>query len=1615
MDCKNIETPETPRRDVPLFRCVTAVALAILGLAVSCPAASYTLSISATQGSVTVDPDQDQYDEGEKVQLIAKPDTGYYFTGWGGDASGTRIVLNLTMDGDKSITANFGTWEPPIGIPAPGFGILELHTMYLGQTYDFGSGAEAYKDAGNGPYTHYVDSSDASSTDDGNPYGTPDKPRRTIPDGLTPGSVVEIHNSAAGSRFGPVLIEGIGTAEKPIFVRGVGMPRLETGLEIGQYGDARYIIVEGLDAFSGGVLGRLEGETFTTSHIAVRKCNFTGDENNGGFGLGSWTSNTIEHVVLFGNVMHDNGIWDPLVAVGDQDVLGLGIGAKVSYAWIVDNEMYHNSGDGMQINAGADDQSTTHHIYVGRNVAHHNKQAGLWTKQAVDVIFSENEIFGHRMSSSQMGPGMGFQYGPERVWFLFNKIYDCEYGITFMSTSGLGYGTESYCIGNLIYDIHYDPVYHDGGAYNPNTGWAQAGIMTAGGVNRHFIGNTIHDVDAGISVVGGGSAYFAGNIISSVGSQGESHIWCEDETSSLTWEATNNLIYQPGGVGRIKHYTTVYTVSTLPAPHGTGNLDADPKFIDPNANWHLQGDSPAIDVGLSLAGVEAIFDDYASRYGVDIRRDIEGRTRTDPWDLGAYEYGLDDAVDDLAVSGVSQNALTLTWTVPGQEGVSALPGRYDIRYAQAAITEANWDAATEVQGEPAPSAFGESLSFTVTGLDSGTTYYLAIRAENDGGTTVSPLSNVVPGTTASSGNHAPVLDRIGDKALFQGGTLDFTVSATDADAGDTLTYSAANLPFGASFTAASRTFSWAPTTAQSGTYAVKFSVTDGQVEVSETITISVSASTNHAPELSVIGDKSVAEGQSLGFSVSATDIDGGTLTYSVASLPSGANFVNRLFSWVPTYSQAGSYSVTFTVTDNGGLTDSEQISITVTDAEPDLTGPSAHDYDPVADAIQVPLNSLIALTISDAGDGVDASTVAIRVDGQVVYSGNTALYESDSGDCRRIGSQASYRYYYEPDDSFDFNRAVTVSADATDLAGNAMTTVSYQFLTEMRSFGDNRMASPNPVNQDKGSPATVCDSSGDLWVVYHAGVAGQRDVHISKLAAGESDFSTTVQLTTDLGDQADPDIAIGSDNRLYVVWQDDRQGNSDIYITSSADGTNWSAETRITDDDSHQVAPAIAVDNQSTDRVYVAWQDDRDGQQEIYVAYSDDRFATSTVTRVTSETSDQSRPAIALDADSTVYLVWTDGRNGTDDVYGGASDESWTNVPLAVGAGDQFEPDIATESEGTTLHFLWTDTAAGDGEIHYASSDGMPSSALAGTSIIDDTSSADQSAGSMIATGSGDDLKVLACWQDSRNVVNGEDTDLYFTEIQAGDETNVLVGDDGTGSDQSAPALALDGYGYPYVVWTDDRGGADEVYYAGSTFADPTVLDAGAVTVAAGGTVGTSPPTNLDDVSVVVPAGVCPHDATITIARVHNPPKPSWSAGVLAVDFGPSGLQFTQPVTVTIPYRAADFPDGAPVPYWYDPETATISQQGISNIERLTISTTVRAVRFRTNHFTAYVLAESTGSSGGGGGGGCALSPTGQGDLWSFLVPYLALVSALIGLKLRDRISHRDGPGTSKP
>jgi hypothetical protein len=855
---------------------------------------------------------------------------------------------------------------------------------------------------------------------------------------------------------------------------------------------------------------------------------------------------------------------------------------------------------------------------------------------------------------------------------------------------------------------------------------------------------------------------------------------------------------------------------------------------------------------------------------------------------------------------------------------------------------------------------GQTFSWTPDYNQAGT-YHVTFIA-SDGKAQDSETITITVSVVGST-NQPPVLAAIGNKSVNENSTLSFSISATDAD-GDPITYSAQNLPSGATFVG--QTFSWTPNYNQAGSYQVTFIARDGKAQDSKTITITVN-NVNRAPVLSTIGDKSVYTNKLLAFGVNATDPDGNTITYSATGLPIGATFAGQSFIWTPAPNQAGTYHVTFIASD-GLLQDSETITIIVYSI--DTSAPTVSGLSPAADSIHIPLDRLIILHVTDNGEGVDANSVTIKVNDNIVYMGDTADYNSPYGCCHRTGTNADYTFIYQPNAPFDYDQTVSVVVNAQDLAGNVMSQYSYSFVTETRSFGENKMANSNSKNLSKGHPATVRDSAGNIWVAWHAGVMSssgmKREIYVGKLPAGADNFGNSVREADNSNDRCNAALAIDASDKLYLAWQDNRLKKWDIYMSTSVDGINWSTETRVTDSDNNAVNPVIAVDHSLPPKAYIAWQDDRTGNQEIYIASSSDGFATETISKITSDSSDHIKPAIAVDSANTVYVVWADSRNGLSDIYGAASNNGpWTNVPIVTKSGNQTNPAIATEATGAILHLLWVDDTAGNKDIYYAASNGLPETSLAGRNIVDDNSGADQLTPVIITTGStGAGLRVFACWQDMRNIVKSGKTNLYFVDVNNGKQTNIFVGNNATNSNQSAPVIGVDRYGYPYLVWADDRNQNTDIYYAGSTFVHSNALASQNVSPASDAIIGTEPAniTGMNDVSIVVPAGAYSCELNITISKVENPPKLPVSLFTFPYEFGPGGTDFNQPVTITIPYSfsASNNPAFA---YWYNKLADALSQQGITNVETIAISPTLYALRFKTTHFSQFIVGGSVSSS----------------------------------------------------
>ncbi len=115
------------------------------------------------------------------------------------------------------------------------------------------------------------------------------------------------------------------------------------------------------------------------------------------------------------------------------------------------------------------------------------------------------------------------------------------------------------------------------------------------------------------------------------------------------------------------------------------------------------------------------------------------------------------AIANMSVASVTDTSALLSWTATGDDSLTGTAASYDFRYSSTPITAANFAAATQATGEPAPTAAGTTQTFNVRGLSRQATYYFAVRVTDDAGN-ISALSNVPSATTTDTMAPGRVID-----------------------------------------------------------------------------------------------------------------------------------------------------------------------------------------------------------------------------------------------------------------------------------------------------------------------------------------------------------------------------------------------------------------------------------------------------------------------------------------------------------------------------------------------------------------------------------------------------------------------------------------------------------------------------------------------------------------------------------------------------------------------------------------------------------------------------------------------------------------------------------------
>lgn len=184
-------------------------------------------------------------------------------------------------------------------------------------------------------------------------------------------------------------------------------------------------------------------------------------------------------------------------------------------------------------------------------------------------------------------------------------------------------------------------------------------------------------------------------------------------------------------------------------------------------------------------------------------------------------------------------------------------------------------------------------------------------------------------------NHPPTLAVPSARTVNEGEVLSFIVSASDIDVTQTLSFTATELPGGASFQQISDTrtarFGWTPNFAQAGSYTVIFKVTDNGVPaLSDTKTVALTViDVNRAPVANA-ANVATDEDTPLSITLTGSDPDGDKLTFAIVTPPAKGALTGTVPNLTYTPSKDFNGSDSFTFKTNDGKLDSALATITIT-------------------------------------------------------------------------------------------------------------------------------------------------------------------------------------------------------------------------------------------------------------------------------------------------------------------------------------------------------------------------------------------------------------------------------------------------------------------------------------------------------------------------------------------------------------------------------------------------------------------------------------------------------------------------------------------------------------
>jgi len=195
------------------------------------------------------------------------------------------------------------------------------------------------------------------------------------------------------------------------------------------------------------------------------------------------------------------------------------------------------------------------------------------------------------------------------------------------------------------------------------------------------------------------------------------------------------------------------------------------------------------------------------------------------------------------------------------------------------------------------------------------------------------------------------------------------------------------------------------------------------------------------------------------------------------------------------------------------------------------------------------------------------------------------------------------------------------------------------------------------AGNDQWRPQIVSDGSGGAIITWYDWRSGNTDIYAQRVnSSGVVQWATDgVAVCTAANGQYIPQIVSDGSGGAIITWHDWRGGNTDIYVqrVNSSGVVQWATNgVAVCTSANDQYTPQIVSDDSGG--AIITWQDNRSGNTDIYVQRVNSsgvvQWATDGVA-VCMAANSQGNPQIVSDGSGGAIITWHDWRNGNGDIY----------------------------------------------------------------------------------------------------------------------------------------------------------------------------------------------------------------------------------------------------------------------------------------------------------------------------------------------------------------------------